>query len=116
MVLKDEDYVMAARLMGAKGGYIIRKHLLPGILSYLIVQVTLSVPSMIIGEAALSFLGLGIQPPSLSWGVMLQEAKTLRAISLYPWMLIPAIFVVITVLSFNFVGDGLRDAADPYKQ
>ena len=116
MVLKDEDYVMAARLMGAKGGYIIRKHLLPGFLSYLIVQVTLSVPSMIIGEAALSFLGLGIQPPSLSWGVMLQEAKTLRVISLYPWMLIPAIFVVITVLSFNFVGDGLRDAADPYKQ
>lgn len=116
MVMKDEDYVMAARLMGGNGPYLITKHLIPGFLSYLIVQVTLSVPSMIIGEATLSFLGLGIQPPSLSWGVLLQESKTLRAIALYPWLLIPALFVVIAVLSFNFVGDGLRDAADPYKQ
>lgn len=116
MVVKNEDYVTAARLMGAKDRYIILHHLIPGFLSYLIVQVTLSVPSMIIGETALSFLGLGIQPPSLSWGVLLQDAQSLRAIALCPWLLIPALFVILTVLSFNFVGDGLRDAADPYKQ
>lgn len=116
MVVKGEDFVTAARLMGAKDSYIILHHLIPGFMSYLIVQVTLSVPSMIIGETALSFLGLGIQPPSLSWGVLLQDTQSIRAIALCPWLLIPAGFVILTVLSFNFVGDGLRDAADPYKQ
>lgn len=116
MAIKGEDFVTAARLMGGSDKYIIVKHLIPGCMSYLIVSVTLSVPSMIMGETALSFLGLGIQPPAMSWGVLLQDAQSISAIALYPWRLIPALFVILTVVSFNFVGDGLRDAADPYKQ
>jgi peptide/nickel transport system permease protein len=84
-------------------------------MSYLIVDMTFSIPGMIIGETALSFLGLGIRPPAVSWGVLLQDAQNIRTISQQPWLLIPAGFVIITVLMFNFVGDGLRDAADPYK-
>jgi peptide/nickel transport system permease protein len=113
--LRNEDFVLAARLSGGKDHYIILRHLIPAFLSYLIVSITLSVPRMILGETALSFLGLGVQAPSVSWGTLLQDAQSITTMAIYPWLLIPAIFIVLTVLSFNFVGDGLRDAADPYK-
>ncbi|MCH2667461.1 MAG: ABC transporter permease [Deinococcales bacterium] len=114
--LREEDFVMAATVYGASDGRIITRHLLPGFLSYLIVHLTLSVPSMILAETALSFIGVGLRAPVISWGVQLQQAQNVRTIALQPWLLIPALFVVITVLCFNFLGDGLRDAADPYKQ
>ena len=114
--LREEDFVMAATVYGASDGRIIVRHLLPGFLSYLIVHLTLSVPSMILAETALSFIGVGLRAPVISWGVQLQQAQNVRTIALQPWLLIPAVFVVITVLCFNFLGDGLRDAADPYKQ
>ena len=113
--LRESDFVMAARVAGALDGAIIRRHLLPSFMSYLIVSLTLAVPGMILGETALSFLGLGLRPPVVSWGVLLQKAQNLRTVALHPWLLIPAGFVVVTVLAFNFLGDGLRDAADPYK-
>ena len=112
--LRVDDYVMAAAVAGAKEFTIIRRHLLPGFMSYLIVHLTLAVPSMILAETALSFLGLGLRPPVISWGVILQQAQNVRTVVLYPWLLIPALPVIVTVLCFNFVGDGLRDAADPY--
>ena len=115
MSLKNEDYVMAARLAGVSNIKIIFKHLVPGFMSYLIVSLTLGIPSMIIGETSMSFLGLGIQSPATSWGVLLKETQEVSAIASHPWCLIPLIFVVITVLAFNFLGDGMRDAADPYK-
>ncbi len=114
LALREEDYTLAAKAAGAGTTRIISKHLLPGFTSHLIVSVTLSIPGMILAETALSFLGLGIQPPAVSWGTLLQDAQDLMAITNQPWMLIPAIFVISTVLLFNFVGDGLRDAADPY--
>lgn len=113
--LREEDFVMAAKISGASDLSIITRHLLPGFLSYLIVSLTLAIPSMILGETALSFIGVGLRAPVVSWGVQLQNAQNVRTLALNPWLLIPAIFVVITVLCFNFVGDGLRDAADPYK-
>ena len=113
--LREADFVMAARVAGALDGAIIRRHLLPSFMSYLIVSLTLAVPGMILGETALSFLGLGLRPPVVSWGVLLQKAQNLRTVALHSWLLIPAGFVVVTVLAFNFLGDGLRDAADPYK-
>ena len=113
--LRVEDYVMAAAIAGAREGTIITRHLLPGFTSYLIVSMTLAVPGMILGETALSFIGIGLRPPVVSWGVMLQQAQNIRTVALHPWLLIPALYVVFTVLSFNFVGDGLRDVADPYK-
>ncbi|GAF84685.1 unnamed protein product [marine sediment metagenome] len=106
---------MAAKISGASEGRIIVRHLLPSFLSYLIVSMTLSIPTMILGETALSFLGLGIRPPAVSWGALLQDAQNVRTVTLYPWLLIPGLFVIIVVLVFNFLGDGLRDAADPYK-
>ena len=106
---------MAAKIAGARDGKIITRHLLPSFLSYLIVSLTLSIPSMILGETSLSFLGLGLRPPAVSWGVLLNEAQNFRTVALHPWLLIPGLFVIITVLAFNFLGDGLRDAADPYK-
>ena len=112
--LRDEDYVLAAKICGASDRIIILKHLIPGFLSYLIVHITLAIPQMILGETALSFLGLGILPPDVSWGSLLKEAQNLTLIAEYPWYLIPCIFVIITVLLYNFIGDGLRDAADPY--
>ena len=112
--VRVEDFVMAATISGASDFAIIARHLLPSFISYLIVNLTLSVPGMILGETALSFLGLGIRPPGISWGALLQGAQNVRTIALYPWFLIPALLVVVTVLAFNFVGDGLRDAADPY--
>lgn len=116
MSLKTDDYVVAAKVSGSTEGRIIVRHLLPGFLSYLIVNVTLAIPAMILGETSLSFLGLGLKAPTLSWGVLLNQAQNIRTVVLYPWLLIPSISIVITVLAFNFVGDGLRDAADPYKQ
>ncbi len=113
--LREADFVLAARLMGMPSLQIIIKHILPSFMSYLIVSISLGIPSMIIAETALSFLRIGIQPPSISWGVLLQSAQSIRSLNESPWLLIPGLFIVITVLSFNFVGDGLRDAADPYK-
>jgi peptide/nickel transport system permease protein len=115
MALKNEDYIMSARISGVSSARIIGVHLVPGFLSYLVVTMTLSIPGMIIGETAMSFLGLGIRSPAASWGVLLQEAQQMESVALYPWKLIPLAFVVVTVLAFNFLGDGLRDAADPYK-
>jgi len=112
--LREEDFTMAARLAGASEWRIITRHLLPSFTSHLIVSITLSIPGMILGETSLSFLGLGLQPPAISWGVLLQDAQQVIAVAHYPWRLIPALFVIITVLCFNFLGDGLRDAADPY--
>jgi peptide/nickel transport system permease protein len=113
--LREEDFVLDAQLAGASDWRIVLVHMLPAFASYLIVQLTLAVPAMILGETALSFLGLGLRPPVISWGVLIQDAQNVRSVLLYPWLLIPGAFVVITVLAFNFFGDGLRDAADPYK-
>ncbi len=112
--LREEDYTLAAQGAGASAWRIITRHLLPGFTSHLIVSITFSIPSMILSETALSFIGLGMQPPAVSWGVLLQDAQSLSAVAHQPWLLIPAIFVIMTVILFNFVGDGLRDAADPY--
>ena len=116
IALREEDYVCAAQISGVKELKIIFRHLLPGFVGYLIVHVTLAVPNMILGETTLSFLGLGIQPPDVSWGSMLQDAQDILVLANYPWYLIPCVLVIVTVLMFNFVGDGLRDAADPYSQ
>ena len=112
--LREEDYAVAARLLGAGHGRIIFLHLLPAFVSHIIVTLSLSVPGMILGETALSFLGLGLRPPVVSWGVMLQECMNMDVVANYPWLLLPVVFIILTVLSFNFLGDGLRDAADPY--
>lgn len=113
--LKKEDYVLAARLSGVSNGKIIVRHLVPGFMSYLIVSLTLGVPNMILGETSMSFLGLGMRSPATSWGVLLQECQDINNIANCPWKLIPVIFVIVATLAFNFLGDGLRDAADPYK-
>jgi len=112
--LREEDYAVAARLIGAGHGRIIFRHLLPGFTSHIIVTLTLSVPGMILGETALSFLGLGLRPPVVSWGVMLQDAMNMQTVATYPWILTPVVFILLTVLCFNYTGDGMRDAADPY--
>jgi peptide/nickel transport system permease protein len=112
--LREEDYAMAARLLGASHRRIIFRHLVPGFTSHIIVALTLSVPGMILGETSLSFLGLGLRPPIVSWGVMLQDCMNMAVVQNYPWLLLPVVFIIITVLCFNFLGDGLRDAADPY--
>ena len=114
MRLKEEKYTEAALLSGASNFYIIRKHLIPGATSFVIAQATLSIPAMIIAETSLSFLGIGLRPPVVSWGVLLQEAQSITVIANNPWVLYPALFVIAIVLFFNFLGDGLRDAADPY--
>lgn len=112
--MREEDYVIAARISSATNLSIIFRHLLPGITSYLVVHVTISIPYMILGETTLSFLGLGIRVPDVSWGSLLQQAQDVIVITNYPWLLLPAVFVVSAVILFNFIGDGLRDAADPY--
>lgn len=112
--LREEDYVLAAQLMGAGHWRIIGRHLIPGFMSHLIASATLTIPGMILGETTLSFLGLGLRPPVTSWGVLLTEARTVNVVALYPWLLIPVIPVILVILAFNFLGDGLRDAADPY--
>jgi len=113
--LRKEDFAMAAKIAGATEARIIIRHLLPSFLSYLIVHLTLSIPNMILGETALSFLGLGLRPPVVSWGVLLNDAQNVKAVAMHLWLLIPGLFVIITVLAFNLLGDGLRDAADPYR-
>ncbi len=112
--LREEDYAVAASLLGASHSRIIFKHLIPGFTSHIIVTLTMRVPGMILGETSLSFLGLGLRPPVVSWGVMLQDCMNMQAVALYPWLLLPLFFIVASVLSLNFLGDGLRDAADPY--
>ena len=112
--LREEDFVTAAVVAGASEAAIIGRHLLPSFMSHIIVTITLSIPGMILAETALSFLGIGLRPPVTSWGVLLHEAQNINAVGLNPWLLIPAFFVIAAVLAFNFVGDGLRDAADPY--
>ena len=114
--MREHDYVMAAKIAGASDLRIIFDHLLPGYISFLIVNITIAIPNMILGETALSFLGLGMRAPAVSWGTLLEGAQNISNVALRPWMLTPAIFVIATVLLFNFVGDGLRDAADPYKE
>jgi peptide/nickel transport system permease protein len=115
LALREEDFCTAAELMGAKPGRIIGRHLLPSFMSHLIASATLSIPSMILGETALSFLGLGLRPPITSWGVLLNEAQNINVVALYPWLMYPVVPVILIVLAFQFFGDGLRDAADPYK-
>ncbi|MGQ9554406.1 MAG: ABC transporter permease [Anaerolineae bacterium] len=112
--LRQEDFVTAARLSGASSSRIVFVHLVPSVMSHIIASITLSIPSMILSETSLSFLGLGLRPPTISWGVLLQEAQNVRTVALAPWLMIPGLFVIVTVLCFNFMGDGLRDAADPY--
>lgn len=114
--LREEDFAMAARLMGASPARIIGRHLVPSFMSHLIASATLSIPSMILAETALSFLGLGLRPPITSWGVLLAEAQNVNVVALYPWLMAPVVPVILVVLAFNFMGDGLRDAADPYSQ
>ncbi|MEX2649243.1 MAG: ABC transporter permease [Alphaproteobacteria bacterium] len=115
LALREEDFATAAMLLGARPPRIIFRHLMPSFTSHLIASATLSVPSMILGETALSFLGLGLRPPITSWGVLLNEAQNINVVALYPWLMMPVAPVVIVVLAFNFLGDGLRDAADPYR-
>jgi len=112
--LREEDYVVAAKLSGAKETRIVFRHMMPTMYSHIIAAVTLAIPVMIISETFLSFLGLGLRPPAISWGVLLQEAQNLQSIALAPWLLLPGLAVVITVLTMNIMGDGLQDAADPY--
>jgi peptide/nickel transport system permease protein len=113
--LREEDYVLAAQLMGAKPARIIGRHLVPGFMSHLIASATISIPGMILGETALSFLGLGLRAPITSWGILLTEARSVSVIAFYPWLLFPMVPVILVILAFNFMGDGLRDAADPYR-
>jgi peptide/nickel transport system permease protein len=115
LAVREEDFVTAAVLMGAPPKRVIARHMLPSFMSHLIASATLSVPNMILGETALSFLGLGLRPPITSWGVLLAEAQNMNVVALYPWLMLPVLPVVIIVLAFNFLGDGLRDAADPYR-
>ncbi len=115
LALREEDFATAAVLLGARPRRVIGRHLLPNFMSHLIASATLSIPSMILGETALSFLGLGLRPPITSWGVLLNEAQNINVVALYPWLILPVVPVIIIVLALNFFGDGLRDAADPYK-
>jgi peptide/nickel transport system permease protein len=115
LALKGEDFVIAARLDGASEMGIILRHMVPSFASHIIASVTLAIPVMILSETSLSFLGIGLRPPVVSWGVLLQEAQNMRAVATAPWLLLPGIAVFIAVLSLNFLGDGLRDAADPYE-
>ena len=114
LALRSEDFVVAARLYGASELRVIFRHMLPSFTSHIIATTTLAVPAIIIAETALSFLGLGLRPPAISWGTLLFEAQNLNAISNAPWLMIPGPFVLVAILAFNFMGDGLRDAADPY--
>ena len=112
--MREEDFVMAARLVGAQELRIILRHMLPSFWSHIIASLSLSIPGMILGETGLSFIGLGLRPPAISWGILLQDAQQVSVLANAPWLLIPGAFVILTVTVFNFFGDGVRDAADPY--
>jgi peptide/nickel transport system permease protein len=114
--LREEDFVVAARIAGSSNARIIARHLLPSFLSYIIVDLSISFPYMILAETSLSFIGLGLRAPVISWGVLLQDAQNVQSIALYPWMFTPVAFVILSVMAFSFVGDGMRDAADPYSR
>ena len=116
LALREEDYAIAARLLGAGHLRIIFRHLVPGFASHIIVSLSLAIPGMILGETGLSFIGLGLRPPAISWGILLQDAQQVSVLANAPWLLIPGIFVVVTVIAWNFFGDGIRDAADPYSR
>ncbi len=116
LALRTEDFVLSARLCGAKDLRIILRHMVPSFTSHIIASLTLSIPGIILAETGLSFLGLGLRQPVISWGVLLQEAQNIRTVALAPWLLLPGLAVVIAVLAFNFLGDGLRDAADPFNR
>jgi len=116
LALREEEFVMAAQLQGASPRRIISYHLIPNFMSHLIASATIAIPGMILGETALSFLGLGLRPPITSWGVLLNEAQNISAVVLYPWLMLPVVPVVLVILAFNFMGDGMRDAADPYSE
>ena len=114
--LREQEFVIAARLDGCGGARVMFRHMIPSFLSHIIASATLAIPGMILGETALSFLGIGLRAPAISWGVILQGAQNIQAVVLTPWLLLPVIFVVLVVLAFNFLGDGLRDAADPFTE
>jgi peptide/nickel transport system permease protein len=112
--LRGEDYILASRLSGASDSWVIFRHLIPATLGHIVVVSTLAMPNMILAETALSFLGLGLRPPVTSWGVLIQEAQNFQTIALYPWLFLPAAFIAVAILAFSYLGDGLRDAIDPY--
>ena len=114
LALREEDFVIAARLYGASQLRLIFRHMVPSFMSHIIASSSLAIPAMIIAETSLSFLGLGMRQPAISWGVLLREAQNLQSVALAPWLLIPGALIIVSILSFNFMGDGLRDAADPY--
>jgi peptide/nickel transport system permease protein len=114
LALREEDFVLAAKLAGSNERRIIFRHMLPSFVSHIIAVVTLAIPGMILNETVLSFLGLGLRDPAISWGVLLQDAQNVQTVSLSPWLLLPVVPVILIILCFNFFGDGLRDAADPY--
>ena len=114
LALRGEDFVIAAELAGASRGRVIFRHMLPSFASHIIAATSLALPAMIISETSLSFLGLGLRPPAISWGILLQDAQSIQSLALAPWLLMAAVPVIIVILAFNFLGDGLRDAADPY--
>jgi peptide/nickel transport system permease protein len=114
LALREEEFVMAAELAGCSRTRIILSHLVPSFLSHIIAATTLAIPAMIISETSLSFLGLGLRPPAISWGVLLQQAQNIQSLAISPWLLLPSIPVILVIIAFNFMGDGLRDAADPY--
>ena len=113
--MREERFILAALFAGASEMRIILRHMGPSFFSHLIASSTLAVTAMILSETSLSFLGLGLRPPTIIWGVLLQEAQSIRSVALAPWLLLPGVIVVVTVLALNFLGDGLRDAADPYR-
>jgi peptide/nickel transport system permease protein len=114
LALREEDFIVSAELDGCNRLRIIFRHMVPSFLSHIIAVTTLTLPVMVLSETSLSFLGLGLRPPAISWGVLLQAAQNVQAVAVTPWLLLPAIPVIVAVLAFNFLGDGLRDAADPY--
>ena len=116
LALREEEFVVAARLLGARNFRVISRHMLPSFMSHTITTATLAVPGMILGETALSFLGIGLRAPVVSWGVLLEQAQNYQVIVMTPWLLLPGLFVVLVVMAFNLLGDGLRDATDPYNQ
>ena len=114
LAMREEDFVVSARLVGCTRTRTIFVHMVPSFMSHIIAATTLALPAMIISETALSFLGLGLRPPAISWGVLLQQAQNVQTVAISPWLMLPAVPVIVVVMAFNFLGDGLRDAADPY--